>query len=458
MTSEEKKVNIRLARRRYAELHSKREKGEFLDQFCAMTGMHRKSAVRCLAPAGRPHRRRGRPFKTGMGARMLLARIWKLAGRPCSKLLRPVLGAWVDSLRRAGDALDEEAVAEVLAMCDRTIDRRLSTVRPHPGGGRGRSSSLSEHRRRIPLKADAWPPDAASAPGWIEIDSVAHCGGSMAGRFNYSVDMTDVATQWTEILVAWTNRGDAIAARLEEGRDRMPFPIMGVNTDNGPDYVNETLDRRFAAIFPGAARSRSRPYCKNDNAHVEQKNGHRVRRLFGFGRYGEPGETEAMGEVARLQSLYDNLYRPTQKLLRKTQDGHRWRKVFEKDPKTPAQRVLESPSVPEPCKDRVRVLLARNDPLELLRRVEAAKRRLQRVQARLAGACPSSVVPAGGGSSLRSAPSGTPPASGDDGQPCVGIAVAASARNERLAPLTTDAHASVTPNMAQPGRKPRKFG
>ena len=445
MTSDEKKTNLRLMRRRYAELEEKKQKGALLDQFCAMTGLHRKSAIRCLCPKERRHRKRGRPFQTGVGARTLLRQIWKRAGRPCAVLLRPVLAMWIESLRRAGETLDETAVAEVLRMSARTIDRRLSAVRPRWSGS-GRAGSLAEHRRQIPLKVELWPADATAHPGWLEIDTVEHGGGSTAGSYNCSETLTDVATQWTETRVSWTKRSEAVSERLREGRKGFPFPIKGVNTDNGSDYINETLNGCFVEIFPGALRTRSRSYCKNDNAHVEQKNGHRARRIFGYGRYGEPETTEAMDEVARLQSLFDNLYRPTLKLLSKTQVGHKYRKRFEKDPKTPAQRVLESSDVPAQDKARVRALLAQNDPLTLLRQIESAWEKLRRIRARLTRKVSAPGVPAGGGSALRAAPSGTPPARRDAGP------------QARPPALAKKQPFSVTPKMAQPRNQGRGFG
>ena len=457
MTNDEKNTNQRLMRRRYAELKSKKQKGALLDQFCAMTGLHRKSAIRSLSPKEKHHRKRGRPFQTGMGARTLLRRIWKQAGRPCAVLLKPVLALWLESLRRAGERLDETEVSDVLRMSARTIDRRLSGVRPR-WSGRSRAASLAEHRRRIPLKVQTWPADAAAHPGWLEIDTVEHCGGSTAGEYNCSETMTDVPTQWTETRVSWTKRPEAVEQRVREGAACFPFPARGVNTDNGPDYINETLNRCFVEIFPGALRTRSRPYCKNDNAHVEQKNGHRARRIFGFGRYGDPETTEAMNEVARLQSLFDNLYRPTQKLLSKTKVGHKYSKVFEKEPKTPAQRVLESADVPEAGKARVRALLAQNDPLRLLRRIESAWEKLRRRQARLAarkGSPPASrraearrsAPPLRG----RLPPAGTPARIGQD--------AAGGAASQARPPAPAKKHPfSVTPIMAQPRNQSRGFG
>ena len=407
MTKEEKKHYVLLSRRRYGESTCKKEKGAFLDQFCAATGMDRKNAIRRLSPRERPHRRRGRPFKADVAARDLLARIWKLADRPCGKLLRPVLGVWIDCLGKEGEDIPGETAAAVLGMSASTIDRRLRGAKPRVGGGR-RASSLSEHRREVPLKVDVWPRDATSRAGWVEVDTVAHCGGSMAGSFCWTLTLADVATQWVEMRCTWNNGAEAVVGRLGEMAEALPFAVSGVNSDNGPEFLNGHLRRNFRRLFPNAVRSRSRPYRKNDNAHVEQKNGHRVRRLFGFGRMDVPEAVEAMNEVARLQSLYDNLYRPTQKLLSKTTEGHRHRKVFEKEARTPAQRVLEDPSVSRTRKGKVRELLGRNDPITLMRRIRAAMDRMWRAisrekQKRKAAA------EAGGCSALRAAPSGTPP-------------------------------------------------
>ena len=432
MTKEEKKNYVLLSRRRYGELTDKKDKGAFLDLFCAATGMSRKNAIRRLSPKERPHRRRGRPFKADVAARDLLVRIWKLADRPCGKLLRPVLGVWIDCLRKDGADIPEETAAAVLGMSTSTIDRRLRGAKPRIGGRR-RASSLSEHRREVPLKVDVWPGDATSRAGWVEVDTVAHCGGSMAGSFCWTLTLADVATQWVEMRCTWNNGAEAVVGRLKEMAEALPFAVAGVNSDNGPEFLNGHLRRDFRRIFPKAVRSRSRPYRKNDNALVEQKNGHRVRRLFGFGRMDVPEAVEAMNEVARLQSLYDNLYRATQKLLSKTMEGHRYRKVFEKGARTPAQRVLEDPGVSRARKGMVHELLDRNDPITLKRCIRAAMDRMWRIisrekQKRKAAA------EAEGGAALCAAPSGTPPS-----------ASAAARRNACQRP-----NGSVTRFMTQP--------
>ena len=329
----------------------------------------------------------------------------------------PVLGLWVESLRRDGEAIPQEVAGALLAMSASTVDRRLRRLRPRGGPGARRSSSLAEHRRQVPLKIDAWPADYAARPGYEEADMVALCGGSMAGSFAWGLTLTDTCTQWTEGRVTWNNGARAVVGRLREALSELPFPVQGMNTDNGPDFLNAHMAGSFPTLCPGAVRTRSRPYQKNDNAHVEQKNGHRMRRLFGFGRHGRQEAVEAMNELARLQSLFDNLFRPTQKLLWKERlEGTRkWRKHFEKQAKTPAQRVLEAESVPEAFKAGVRELLAANDPKKLKKRISAARRAVERINAECFAREHTAVSPPVGDSALRAAPSGPSPDGRGDG-------------------------------------------
>ena len=442
MTREEKQTNLRLARRRYSELKTRGERGALLDQFCEMTGLSRKHAIRLLSPhRPKPSGRRGRPRGYGPEVQPLLVRIWELADRPCAKLLVPVLGLWVQSLRRSGQDIPPEVAGALLRMSASSIDRRLRCVRPRAGRGARRASSLAEHRREVPLKIDAWPADYAAHPGYEEADMVALCGGSMAGSFAWGLTLTDTGTQWTEGRVTWNNGARAVAGRLREALAELPFPVRGLNTDNGPEFLNAHLAREFPNLCPGASRTRSRPYEKNDNAHVEQKNGHRMRRLFGFGRHGRREAVEAMNELARLQSLFDNLYRPTQKLLSKerVEGTRKWRKHFEKQAKTPAQRVLGEAAVPEAFKERVRDLLAANDPQRLRKAIAAARRRVGKINAECFAREQAAAAPGGRDSALRAAPSGPSPADRGGGAQTATRAAPRSAAVTPDAPLSRPA-------------------
>jgi hypothetical protein len=228
---------------------------------------------------------------------------------------------------------------------------------------------------------DVWPPDARQVPGWVEIDTVAHCGGSMAGSFMWTATACDIATQWLEMRPAWNKGAFAVCGALREAFGAMPCAVRGVNTDNGPEFLNAHLEREFPTLCPGAMRSRSRPYLKNDNPHVEQKNGHAVRRILGYGRMDREDALDILRDLLAAESLFRNLYRPTMKLVDKRREGARWIKRFEKVPKTPAQRMLESDGVPESGKARVRALQAANDPVGLRRRIVALTDRLARLLA-----------------------------------------------------------------------------
>ena len=370
MSKPEKRTTLAVCRRRYAELRGKKAKGALLDEFCALTGLHRKHALRMLnARDGRRKRRRGHPKAYSVDAVRLLTRIWKLAGRPCGKLLRPVLKDIIASLRRH-ETLDEDVAAELLKMSPSTLDRRLRHAKPRLGRSRRRADSLAEHRRAIGLKAGVWPSSSRQTPGWVEVDTVAHCGGDMGGSFVWTLTACDTATQWTEMRPAWNKGAHAVCGALREAFGALPLKIRGVNTDNGPEFLNAHLAREFPQLCPDAVRSRSRPYAKNDNPHVEQKNGHAVRRLLGYGRLMHEETVGALRDLLAAASLLGNLYRPTLKLLEKRRENARWIKRFEKEPKTPAQRALESPDVSDADKRRVRGLLSANDFITLRQRVD----------------------------------------------------------------------------------------
>lgn len=377
MSLAEKKVNLAVSRRRYALLTTKSEKGLFLDQFCFTTGLDRKHAIKQVRKRSLPAKR-GHPRRYDMNSRKLLVEIWRLTDQLCGKLLHAVASRWLESLKRRG-AVDPAAEKQVLAMSASTMDRLLRNAKHHCGRGRRRAASLLEHRRQVPLKVDVWPEKTPREAGWIEADTVAHCGGSMAGSFAWSVVFTDVATQWTELRCVWNKGSEAVCRRVGEVVAVVPFTVKAMNSDNGSEFINSHLARYFPGFCPDASHTRSRPYRKNDNAHVEQKNGHRVRRLFGYARVDHAELVEPMNDIATLQSRFDNLYCPTQRLLSKRREGSKYIKRFENPPKTPAQRILEDSSIDEAHKLKVRLMLAANDPIDLLDGIQKAKRRFARI-------------------------------------------------------------------------------
>ena len=385
MSKAEKAMYVGVMRRRYAAVRRKKGRGHVLDEFCGMTGLSRKHAIRTLSPKKRQAGRRGCPPGGTREGAVLLTRLWRLSDMMCGKLLKAILPELLASLRRR-EAVREEACREVLGMSAATIDRRLRGAKA--GGGRKgrRRSSLDEHRREIPLKVDVWPESYPKTPGYVQVDTVAHCGGSMAGNFVWTVTMTDVATHWTELVSVWNKGAVGVCGAISRFIADAPFGTRMLNSDNGGECINGHIKRHFSEFLPAVVRTRSRSYRKNDNAHVEQKNGAQVRPLYGYGRIGDRSLIPLMNRINVRQGLIKNLFTPTMRLLSKERVGSKYVKRYEKTPKTPAQRVLESPDVPEDKKSKVRALLAAHDVLDLRERIDADLRLLAR---KLAAAAPS---------------------------------------------------------------------
>ena len=378
MSKDESRAYLGIMRRRYEAVRRKKGRGHVLDEFCGMTGLSRKHAIKALSPKRVPSGRSGCPPGGTREGTALLTRLWRQSDMMCGKLLKAILPELLASVGRR-EAVPEAVRLEVLRMSAATVDRRLRKAKAAvPGRGRRRRSSLEEHRREIPLKVDVWPEAYPKEPGYVEVDTVAHCGGSMAGSFAWTLTMTDVASAWTELRAVWNKGAAGVCAALGSFVAEAPFETLMLNSDNDGEFINAHIRRCFPALAPSVVRTRSRSYRKNDNAHVEQKNGAQVRPLYGHGRISDESLLPLMNRINAAQGLIKNLFTPTMRLLSKERVGSRYLKRYEKMPKTPAQRVLESPDVAEDKKARVRALLAAHDILDLRERIDADLRLLAR--------------------------------------------------------------------------------
>ena len=392
MSKDEKASYLGIMRRRYAAVRTKKGRGNVLDEFCGMTGRSRKHAIKALSPKRRVPGRRGCPPGGTREGTALLTRLWKLSDMMCGKLLRAVLPELLASVGRR-EAVAGAVVREVLGMSAATVDRRLRKAKAACPGGRSRRrrSSLEEHRREIPLKVDVWPDAYPKEPGYVEVDTVAHCGGSMSGSFAWTLTQTDVATHWTVLRSVWNKGAEGVCGAIAAFIGQAPFEVLMLNSDNGGEFINGHIKRHFAQYLPGVARTRSRSYRKNDNAHVEQKNRVQVRALYGHGRIGDESLIPLMNRINAAQALIKNLFTPTMRLLSKERVGPRYVKRYEKEPKTPAQRLLESPSVSEEKKGKVRGLVAAHDIVDLRGSIDADLKLL----AKKLAAAPSGATPEG---------------------------------------------------------------
>jgi transposase InsO family protein len=404
MSKEATKEYTTRMRERYRVMRTKRAKGRVLDEFCETTKLERKHAIKVLRSLSEPLRKAGRKA-VYIGAADVLRKVWLLFDQPCSKLLHPVLASYVASYEKHRAGLDILAKGLLLRMSPSTMDRLLRPHRVRTSLWRGHGGPIATMKRQVPVRSERWE---GRGPGWFEADTVAHSGGSMEGCFAYTLTFTDTDSQWTELRAIWNRGGHATTLRVREIEQALPFSVKGVNTDNGPEFLNGHLIRHFKERGVVIPQSRSRPYHKNDNAHVEQKNASHVRSLLGYDRFDDPDCVEELNEILTLHSCWTNLFRPCMKLVSKIKEGHRYKKKYDR-PMTPAQRVLEYPGLPAEVKARITTMLQTHDCYTLKHLVQEKMRTFfQRfvLTSTVDFTCPG-VTP--GPSALRAAPSGTGP-------------------------------------------------
>lgn len=389
-------------REHYMAMRTKRAKSKVLNEFCRVTALERKHAIKVLRSTHEPLRPAGRKaLYTEVDD--VLKEIWLFFDQPCSKLLHPVLPMYVSSYEKHCRRLDAQKRDLLLRMSPSTIDRLLRPHRVRTSLWRGHGGPIAKMKRQVPVRTERWD---GYGPGWCEADSVAHCGGSMEGSFAHTLTLTDTATQWTELRATWNRGGHATTERIGQIEQVLPFALEGVNTDNGPEFLNGHLIRHFKNRPVVVAQSRSRPYHKNDNARVEQKNGSLVRSLLGYERFEHPECIEPLNEILMLHSCWCNLFRPCVKLISKIKDGHRYRKKYDR-PMTPAQRTLAYPGLPAASRTQIMTLLETYDCYEL--KAEVQNKLEAFFETFLIRAEPETLAtgPLPAPSTLRAAPSGT---------------------------------------------------
>lgn len=353
---------------RYAKAGWK-EKVRILDEFVEATGYHRNYAVQLFngpAPKTRSDVQRKRQSQYSEEVRQALLKVWTTANQICSKRLVPFLPDFIPALERSGYLkIDNETRSQLLSMSAATVDRLLGPERKKLGGGRSTTKRGSLLKKQIPVRTFAEWNDVVA--GFIEADLVAHCGETVAGSFLNSLVLTDIATAWTEFLpILYKNEANVLEA-LQVARDLLPFPLKGLDTDNGSEFINNALlafCQKEHITF-----TRSRPYKKNDQAHVEEKNGSIVRRMIGYDRYEGARAYTALAAVYDKLRLYVNFFQPSMKLVSKERVGAKIRKRYDKA-QTPYQRALASASVNEHSKEALREQMMQLDPVLLFQQVE----------------------------------------------------------------------------------------
>lgn len=356
-------------RDRYATAANK-DKSRILEEFIAATGYHDKSAIRVLNTFPEPKRRqtRRRSSLYDEAARGALIVLWEASDRVCGKRLKALLPILVPALERNGHLrLEVEIRCKILSMSAATIDRllqvpRRTTLTKKP------PRIVPEPRRRIKMRTFAdWnePP-----PGNMEMDLVAHCGEVNRGSYIHSLVLTDIASGWTEAAPIVVREGSLVVETLERIRVSLPFALRGLDVDNGSEFVNNRLIEY--CLSHGIELTRSRPYRKNDQAWIEQKNGAVIRKLLGYRRFEGLGAARAITRLYGASRLFVNFFQPSFKLAAKQRDGAKVTKRYH-PPQTPCERLLQAESVPVATKNMLHEIAADLDPLKLLEEMRAVQ-------------------------------------------------------------------------------------
>ncbi len=367
---------IRASRERYS-IATRAQKTRILDHLVGLTGYHRKYLIRRLlgkmvnscGPA--PPRKRERIYNLAVKEALLV--LWETSDRICSKRLKASIPILLDSMERFGHlSVDPMIRTRLLQISPSTIDRLLS---PHRSNRRKRKKRRAKNMSsRVPTRTFSdW---GNPGPGYLEIDFVAHCGGSMKGRFIHTLVGTDVCTGWTEFVPLIAREQTLVVEGLKKIMRRLPFPLKGLDSDNDSAFINETLVAFCQKN--GIEFTRSRPYRKNDQAWVEQKNGAVIRRIMGHGRLSGIVACQAMTRLFQSIRLYVNYFQPSFKLRHKERQGGKISKSYF-PPETPCNRVINCLKDARKAKMDFEGQMKSLDPVRLLYTIREGQAAIQAI-------------------------------------------------------------------------------
>lgn len=362
------------------------KKTQMLDEACRITGLVRKYVITLLGTSTDlrfrvVRQRKARKATYGNNVVYYLKKIWEILDYPCGQRLKPLLGEMVRKLRDFKELTVPDEIAEKLSRISHaTIDRKLERYRKDI---RRRIQTTTKPgsllKNQIPIRTSSWE---EKKPGSCELDTVAHCGGSAAGEFANTLNVTDILTGWSEQETVMGKAEKRIVSALDRIAQRLPFPLLAVDPDNGGEFINWTL--YHYCVKRKIDFTRGRPYQKNDNAHIEQKNWTHVRKVYGYDRIEDEEVVTLMNDLNRNElRLYKNFFQPTIKLIDKKRMGKHKEKIKRTYdiPKTPYQRVLNCKEVPLEKKNELRKIYAALNPAELRRSII---RKLDTIQRALA--------------------------------------------------------------------------
>lgn len=370
MGKHEKKAYLKQIKPRYRKA-TKADKQRILDEFCAVCGYNRKYAIRVLnnRQSTRQGSKAGRkPTYDRDQILEPLKRIWLATDQMCSKKLAAAIPLWLPFYDDAYEPLTEAIKEQLQQLSPATIDRLLKPTRLQTKGkGLSGTQPGSLLRNQIPIRTHAWD---ITQPGFMEADTVAHCGNSLAGNFVWSLTMTDYLSGWTECRATWNKGAHGVLEQIQSVEKGLPFELKGFDCDNGSEFLNYHLIRYFQKRPKGVHFTRSRPYKKNDNAHVEQKNWTHVRQLFGYDRLDKPILVGLMNDLYQNEwSLLQNYFCPTMKLKHKQRINSKYKRQYHQ-PETPYQRLMASDHIDQTSKHTLKTRYDALNPFTLQQQIQ----------------------------------------------------------------------------------------
>lgn len=353
-------------RKRYAG-RGPQGRSRMLDELCEQYGYHRKHAIRLLNGAAEPRKSPPGPERQYDGITEVVERIWVAGEQPCGKRLVSMLPLWLPHYqRRYGKLLPSQRKlsGQVSAA---TLDRLLAPCRSQHLRGLSGTKPGSVLRHQVPLQGEVWNESRA---GFLEADSVAHCGSSLAGSFIWSLTYTDIASTWTSGRAVWNKGASGVLEQTRQVEQSLPFALLGMDFDNGSEWLNWHLIRYLQERSAPVRVTRSRPYHSDDNAHVEQKNWMWPRQLLGYGRLEDPGVVEPINRIYQdLWGPLQNFFLPSMKLIQKERVGSKWRRKHD-HPQTAYQRLLKMDALSTKRQRELKDQYESLDPFELHDRLE----------------------------------------------------------------------------------------
>ena len=355
----------------YLKAHKER-KGEILDAVCEITRMHRKAAIRKFKalqnrdPWESGPRKRGRKVLYGTDVTAALKDIWNASSQLCGELLHPLIYEYVAIMLRDGDWNHRPTTTErLLVMSEATVKRRTAGfIKARKGKGKS-ATSPSHLKEIIPIFTGPWED---KPPGYGQVDTVVHCGDSLLGDMIYTVNYTDVATLWVIPRAQWNKGQRATKESLVCIKSRLPFPLAGIHPDTGAEFINWHV--KGWCDHTGIEFTRSRPNHKNDNAYVEQKNGHVIRRFLGYRRFDDPALVPRINQLYDVLTIYLNHFVTSRTCINKIRVGAKYQRRYDKA-KTPYQRVLLHDAVDQSVKDSLIKKHQKLNPLHLKKQIDS---------------------------------------------------------------------------------------